>query len=163
MRLDMRLPSQSTRQLQVPTLKGSSAYHLFQVSKTYQGVGDGARQAAEPTQRAGTPQQAPLRPLQEAAAGQQPPQGGQQGRHLPDLRHVLHGAARVQRAGQQGGVGVPFSRRGPQRLPLLVRSKASSAKRQDAQIELLPVSGAVEETRTCQSHKLASTRHRPTG
>ncbi len=46
MRLDLRLPSQSTRQLPVPALGSNFAYRLFRRNETYQAAGRGARPAA---------------------------------------------------------------------------------------------------------------------
>jgi hypothetical protein len=116
-RLDVRLPAPASCRCPalMETLRTVSPWQLR------------ARAAAprrSAGQRGGPLRRAPLRPLHEAAARDQPePHGAQQGRLVLGLPH------RVQRDGQHGRVEVPDSPRWQARLQVLLRAQASSVGR----------------------------------
>jgi hypothetical protein len=111
-RLDVRLPALSGKALQVPGLSNSFAYRTFHVHTTYQGVGRGARPAAEPISEANRFSKFHcgrcMKPLSEHPSLQ----SAQQGRQILDLRRMRRGAARVRRAGQRAVWDCPTAAEG---------------------------------------------------
>ncbi len=134
MRLDMRLPfvGDALRQAHVPSTTTSYAYRLFHsVLEPFQGVGRGARSSAPRVSEEDRFRKLHcgrcMKELSAKAKNKAPNKGAA-------YRNCLVCYFEL-RAEEDPPTSMPLSSRGRQRLPLLVRAKASIATPQEAQID----------------------------